>query len=91
MVTDLDEGLFLHVDLRPASQPERGVLDGLELYGPAALPIDRGCLSRQTVHELRAPRTVVTAKAWSHHRPGRFAKRDFTFNFEARPLTPSAG
>lgn len=91
VVTDVDEGLILHVDVRPANQPEHGVLDDLEMPELAELQIDRGYLSSPKVHELRAQGTVVIAKAWNQHRPGKFAKRDFKFDFDAQTVTCPQG
>lgn len=91
IVTDLDAGLILHVDVRPANQPEHEVLDDLELPGIDELQIDRAFLGSAKVHTLRAQGTQVVAKAWNQHRPGKFAKRDFKFDFEAQTVTCPQG
>jgi hypothetical protein len=91
VLTDLGKGLILHVDVRPANEPEHVVLDDLDMADLDELHIDRGFLGSPNVQALRARGTVVIAKAWNQHRPGKFAKRDFEFDFNTQTVTCPQG
>lgn len=91
IVTDIDSGLILNADVRPANEPEHAVLDDLPLPDVVELHIDRGYLGSERVQELRAQGVEVVAKAWNAHRTGKFSKRDFTFDFEKQTVTCPGG
>jgi hypothetical protein len=87
LLADLDTGLIVELDVRPANEPEHKVLDELALPAVAELHIDRGFLGSDRVAELRREGTKVVAKAWNQHLTGKFSKRAFAFDLENRTVT----
>ena len=97
VLRDLDTGLVPVVGITPANAPEASVTGGitadLEAAGwrLAELHIDRAYLSSALVRD-RGPDLAVFCKAWRvRNTGGRFAKDQFTLDFDAGQLTCPAG
>jgi hypothetical protein len=97
VLRDLDTGLVPAVGITPANAPEASVTGGitadLEAAGwrLAELHIDRAYLSSALVRD-RGPDLAVFCKAWRvRNTGGRFAKDQFTLDFDAGQLTCPAG
>lgn len=87
LLTDIDTGLIVELDVRPANEPEHKVLDELALPDTAEMHIDRGFLGSNKVIELQRTGTRIVAKAWNPHRTGLYSKRAFSFDLENRTVT----
>jgi len=97
VLRDLDTGLVPVVGITPANAPEASVTGDitadLEAAGwrLAELHIDRAYLSSALVRD-RGPGLAVFCKAWRvRNTGGRFAKDQFTLDFDAGQLTCPAG
>lgn len=97
VLRDLDTGLIPAVGITPANAPEASVTGDitadLEAAGwrLAELHIDRACLSSALVRD-RGPHLAVFCKAWRvRNTGGRFAKDQFSIDFDAGQLTCPAG
>src|SRR6266436_4732619 len=97
VLRDLDTGLVPVVGITPANAPEASVTGDitadLEAAGwrLAELHIDRAYLSSALVRD-RGPDLAVFCKAWRvRNTGGRFAKDQFTLDFDAGQLTCPAG
>jgi hypothetical protein len=97
VLRDLDTGLVTAVGITPANVPEASVAGDiaadLETAGwhLAELHIDRAYLSSELVRD-RGPDLVIFCKAWRvRNTGGRFAKNQFTLDFDAGQLTCPAG
>lgn len=87
ILADLDTGLVVDLDVRPANEPEHKVLDQFVLPAMTELHIDRGFLGSDRVTELRRKGIQVVAKAWNPHLHGKFSKRAFAFDLENGTVT----
>ena len=97
VLRDLDTGLVPAVGITPANAPEASVTGDiaadLEAAGwhLAELHIDRAYLSSALVRD-RGPDLAIFCKAWRvRNTGGRFAKDQFTLDFDAGQLTCPAG
>jgi transposase len=97
VMRDLDTGLVPAVGITPANAPEASVTDDIETDLQAAgrelaeLHIDRAYLSSGLVRD-RGPDLAVYCKAWRvRNTGGRFAKDQFTLDFDTGQLTCPAG
>jgi transposase len=97
VLRDLDTGLVPAVGVTPANAPEASVTDAITADLDAAgwrlaeLHIDRAYLASALVRD-RGPDLAIFCKAWRvRNTGGRFAKDQFTLDFDARRLTCPAG
>ena len=97
VLRDLDTGLIPVVGITPANLPEAAVTDDIETDLQAAgmslseLHIDRAYLASALVRD-RGPDLAVYCKAWRvRSTGGRFAKDQFTLDFDTGQLTCPAG
>jgi transposase len=97
VLTDLDTDLIPAVGLTPANAPEAHVSEAiaadLAAQGKtlAELHIDRACLASSLVRD-REENLEIFCKAWRvHNAGGRFAKTEFTLDFDAGVMTCPAG
>jgi hypothetical protein len=97
VLRDLDTGLVPAVGITPANVPEASVTGDIEADLQAAgmslaeLHIDRAYLSSALVRG-RGPDLAIFCKAWRvRNTGGRFAKDQFTLDFDAGRLTCPAG
>jgi hypothetical protein len=97
VLRDLDTGLIPAVGITPANVPEASVAGGITADLEAAgrrlgeLHIDRAYLSSSLVRD-RGSDLVIYCKAWRvRNASGRFAKDQFSIDFDARQLTCPAG
>jgi transposase len=97
VLRDPDTGLVPAAGITPASAPEASVTGDiaadLEAAGwrLAELHIDRACLSPELVRD-RGPGPATCCKAWRvRNTGGRFAKDQFSIDFETGRLTCPAG
>jgi transposase len=97
VLRDLDTGLVPAVGITPANAPEAGVTGDiaadLEAAGRtlAELHIDRAYLSSSLVRD-RGPDLAIYCKAWRvRNAGGRFAKDQFSLDFDTGQLTCPAG
>ena len=97
VLRDLDTGLVPAVGITPANAPEATVTSDitadLEAAGQrlAELHIDRAYLSSELVRD-RGPDLTIYCKAWRvRNAGGRFAKGQFTIDFNTGQLTCPAG
>jgi transposase len=97
VMRDLDTGLVPAVGITPANVPEAAVTGDIEADLQAAgrelagLHIDRAYLSSALVRD-RGPDLQIFCKAWRvRNAGGRFAKDQFTLDFDAGQLTCPAG
>jgi Transposase DDE domain/Transposase domain (DUF772) len=97
VLTDLDTGLVPAVGITPANAPEATVTDSITADLDAAgralseLHIDRACLSSSLVRD-RSPDLAIFCKAWRvRNVSGRYAKDQFSLDFDAGQLTCPAG
>jgi Transposase DDE domain/Transposase domain (DUF772) len=97
VLRDLDTGLVPAVGITPANVPEASVTGDIEADLQAAgmslaeLHIDRAYLSPALVRG-RGPDLAIFCKAWRvRNTGGRFAKDQFTLDFDAGRLTCPAG
>jgi transposase len=97
VLRDLDTGLVRVVGITPANAPEASVTGDiaadLEAAGwrLAELHIDRAYLSSELVRD-RGPGLAVFCKAWRvRNTGGRFAKDQFSIDFDTRQLTCPSG
>ncbi len=97
VLRDLDTGLVPAVGITPANVPEAAVTGDIEADLQAAgmslaeLHIDRAYLSSALVRD-RGPDLQVFCKAWRvRNTGGRFAKDQFTLDFDTGQLTCPAG
>ena len=97
VLRDLDTGLVPAVGITPANAPEATVTEAIAADLDAAgftlsgLHIDRAYLSSALVRD-RGPDLKVFCKAWRvRNTGGRFAKDQFTLDFDAGQLTCPAG
>ena len=97
VLRDLDTGLVPAVGITAANLPEASVTSGitadLEAAGRhlAELHIDRACLSSALVRD-RGPDLAIFCKAWRvRNTGGRFAKDQFSLDFDTGQLTCPAG
>src|SRR5882724_5884712 len=97
VLRDLDSGLVPAVGITPANVPEAAVTGDIEADLQAAgmslaeLHIDRAYLSSALVRD-RGPDLAIYCKAWRvRNTGGRFAKDQFTLDFDTGQLTCPAG
>jgi DDE family transposase/transposase-like protein DUF772 len=97
VLRDLDTGLVPAVGITAANLPEAGVTGGITADLEAAgftlseLHIDRAYLSSALVRE-RGPDLAIYCKAWRvRNTGGRYAKDQFSLDFETGQLTCPAG
>ncbi len=97
VLTDLDTGLVPAVGITPANAPEATVTDSITADLDAAgralseLYIDRAYLSSSLVRD-RSPDLAIFCKAWRvRNVSGRYAKDQFSLDFDAGQLTCPAG
>jgi hypothetical protein len=97
VLRDLDTGLIPAVGITPANVPEASVAGDITADLEAAgrrlgeLHIDRAYLSSGLVRD-RGSDLVIYCKAWRvRNASGRFAKDQFSIDFDARQLTCPAG
>ncbi len=97
VLTDLDTGLIPAVGITPANVPEASVTDAIAADLDAAgrtlaeLHIDRAYLSSSLVRD-RGEDLAIYCKAWRvRNVSGRYAKDQFTLDFDAGQLTCPAG
>jgi hypothetical protein len=97
VLRDLDTGLVPAVGITPANAPEASVTDAITADLDAAgwrlseLHIDRAYLASALVRD-RGPDLAVYCKAWRvRNTGGRFAKDQFTLDFDTGRLTCPAG
>ena len=97
VLRDLDTGLVPAAGITPANVPEAAVTDDIAADLDAAgrhlaeLHIDRAYLSSALVRD-RGPDLAIFCKAWRvRNTGGRFAKDQFTLDFETGLLTCPAG
>ena len=97
VMRDLDTGLVPAVGITPANAPEASVTDAIAADLDAAgrhlseLHIDRAYLSSALVRD-RGPDLAIFCKAWRvRNTGGRFAKDQFTLDFDTGQLTCPAG
>ncbi len=97
VLRDLDTGLVPVVGITPANAPEASVTGDIDADLDAAgrslseLHIDRAYLSSALVRD-RGPDLAIFCKAWQvRNTSGRFAKDQFTLDFDAGQLTCPAG
>jgi hypothetical protein len=97
VLRDLDTGLIPAVGITPANVPEAAVTDSiiadLDAAGAtlAELHIDRAYLSSALVRD-RGPDLAIYCKAWRvRNAGGRYAKDQFSIDFDAGQLTCPAG
>ena len=97
VLRDLDTGLVPVVGITPANAPEASVTGDIDADLDAAgwrlseLHIDRACLSSALVRD-RGPDLAIFCKAWQvRNTSGRFAKDQFTLDFDPGQLTCPAG
>jgi hypothetical protein len=97
VLRDLDSGLIPAVGITPANAPEASVTADISADLDAAgltlaeLHIDRAYLSSALVRD-RGPDLAIFCKAWRvRNTAGRFAKGQFTLDFDAGQLTCPAG
>lgn len=97
VLRDLDTGLIPAVGITPANAPEASVTGDITADLDAAgwrlaeLHIDRAYLSSELVRD-RGPGLAVFCKAWPvRNASGRFAKDQFTLDFDAGQLTCPTG
>jgi len=97
VLRDLDTGLVVAAGITPANAPEASVTGDIAADLEAAgftlseLHIDRACLSSALVRD-RGPDLAVFCKAWRvRNTGGRFAKDQFSLDFDAGQLTCPAG
>jgi transposase len=97
VMRDLDTGMVPAVGITPASAPEASVTGdigaGLQAAGRelAKLHIDRAYLSSALVRD-RGPDLAIFCKAWRvRNTGGRFAKDQFSLDFDTGQLTCPAG
>jgi len=96
VVRDLDSGLVLGVELRPANEPEHLATEGLKkdlepMGDVVELHADRGYLASPWMGELHAQGRTVRSKAWVPRNGGRYTKADFHIDVEERKVTCPAG
>jgi transposase len=97
VLPDLDTGMIPAVGITPANAPEASVTDSITADLDAAdatlaeLHIDRAYLSSSLVRD-RGPDLAIYCKAWRvRNVSGRYAKDQFTLDFDAGRLTCPAG
>jgi hypothetical protein len=97
VLRDLDSGLIAAAGITPANVPEASVTGDIAADLAAAgltlaeLHIDRAYLSSAMVRD-RGPDLEIFCKAWRvRNTAGRFAKGQFTLDFDAGQLTCPAG
>jgi len=97
VMRDLDTGLVPAVGITPANAPEASVTGDIEADLQAAgrelaeLHIDRAYLASALVRD-RGPDLAIYCKAWRvRNTGGRFAKDQFTLDFDTSRLTCPAG
>jgi IS5 family transposase len=97
VLRDLDTGLVPAVGITPANAPEASVTDSVTADLDAAgltlaeLHIDRAYLSSALVRD-RGPDLAIYCKAWRvRNTTGRYAKDQFSIDFDTRQLTCPAG
>ena len=97
VMRDLDTGLVPAVGITPANAPEASVTDAIAADLDAAgrtlaeLHIDRAYLSSALVRD-RGPDLAIYCKAWRvRNAAGRYAKDQFSLDFDAGQLTCPAG
>jgi transposase len=97
VLRDLDTGLVPAVGITPANAPEASVTGDIEADLQAAgrelaeLHIDRAYLSSALVRD-RGPDLAIFCKAWRvRNTGGRFAKDQFSLDFDTGQLTCPAG
>ncbi len=97
VLRDLDTGLIPAVGITPANAPEASVTGNITADLDAAgrhlaeLHIDRACLSSALVRD-RGPDLAIYCKAWRvRNASGRFAKDQFSIDFDTGQLTCPAG
>jgi transposase len=97
VLTDLDTGLVTAVGITPANAPEASATSGITADLDAAglrlaeLHIDRAYLASDLVRD-RGPDLVIFCKAWRvRNTAGRYAKDQFTTDFDTGQLTCPAG
>jgi len=97
VLRDLDTGLVPAVGITPANAPEASVTEAITADLDAAgrrlaeLHIDRACLASAPVRD-RGPDLAIYCKAWRvRNTGGRFAKDQFTLDFDTGQLTCPAG
>jgi hypothetical protein len=97
VLRDLDTGLVPAVGITPANAPEASVTSGIAADLEAAgftlseLHIDRAYLSSALVRD-RGPDLAIFCKAWRvRNTGGRFAKDQFSLDFDTGQLTCPAG
>jgi len=84
---DLDSGLILAVDVRPANEPEREAMtelrEAVSSYGEVVeLHIDRGYLAGKWTNDLYEAGRTVLAKSWTPRNGNRFPKTVFEIDLE---------
>ena len=93
---DLDSGLILAVEVRPANEPEhlatQRLREELEPMGEVVeVHADRGYLASSWMGELHAQGRTVRSKAWVPRNGGRYTKADFDIDVEHKRVTCPAG
>jgi hypothetical protein len=97
VLRDLDTGLVVAAGITPANAPEATVTGGITAdldhagLRLAELHIDRAYLSSELVRD-RGPDLAIYCKAWRvRNTGGRYAKDQFTIDFDTGQLTCPAG
>ncbi|MEN0061049.1 MAG: transposase [Myxococcota bacterium] len=95
VAVDLDEGLFLAATARPANEREHAAelelrRDVERLGKVSELHADRGYLPGSWLPELHREGKSAVSKPWMTS-SARFAKADFTFDFERNEVQCAAG